>query len=194
MTIRRAPLSSLCPLILCLVSSQVKAQTSPTSASALPRVRLVDVTNGRPLVTGALTGRAGDTLLIMPDSTEGEPQRFSLSSTLRVEHSIGMQRRTMQGFGVGALIGGITGALIGASSSNKKPDCPPDQLICGNFGPSPSASGGAVLLALPGAIIGAIAGYNTLREGWVAADDDRTRLTVAPLSRGGLRIGAAVTF
>jgi hypothetical protein len=55
------------------VSSQVKAQTSPTSASALPRVRLVDVTNGRQQVTGVLTGRAGDTLLIMPDSADGEP-------------------------------------------------------------------------------------------------------------------------
>lgn len=194
MTIHHTLRASLCPLILCLLSAQVKAQTSPTPISAHPRVRLVDMTSGRPLVTGALTGRVGDTLLIMPDSSEGEPQRFSLSSTLRVEHSIGMQRRTMQGFGVGALIGAISGALMGASSSNKKPDCPPDQLICGNFGPSVSASGGAVLLALPGAIIGAIAGYNTQREGWVPADDDRTRLTVAPLSRGGLRIGAAVTF
>jgi hypothetical protein len=191
MTLRSIGLAAVSILLLS-VAPQLHAQAS--AAASPTRVRLVDVTNGRPLVTGALTGRAGDTLLIMPDSTEGEPQRFSLSSMLRVEHSIGMQRRTMQGFGVGALIGGITGALIAASSSSKQPTCPPDQLICGNFGPSVSASGGAVLLALPGAIIGAIAGYNTQREGWVAADDDRTRLTVAALSRGGLRIGSAVTF
>lgn len=183
--------ASLCPLILCLLSAQVKAQTSSTPVLAHPRVRLVDVTSGRPQVTGVLTGRVGDTLFIMADSTEAEPQRFTVTSSHRIEHSVGMQRRTLEGFGSGLVLGAMAGVLIGLTTYES---CEESDDPCLDFGRGFSVGVGAVVLAVPSAIIGAIAGHKTRREGWVSGSESRTRISVAPLQRGGLRVGAAVAF
>jgi hypothetical protein len=185
-----------CPIGLAAVSAlllsmapDLRAQASPESPPT--RVRLVDVTSGRPLVTGALTGRVGDTLFIRPDSAQGEPQRYSLTATHRFEHSVGSKRRTLEGFGAGLLFGAMAGALIGAASHEP---CALEEGPCLDFGRSFDIGMGVVVFSVPSAIIGSVVGYNTFRETWRPVRSDRTRLSLAPHPRGGLRVAAAVTF
>jgi len=184
---RRVGFAIACPLLL--LASLAEAQTSHGSA----RVRLVNTINGRMLVAGTLAGQVGDSVAIVPDSSDGLPQRFAVGTQYRLEHSVGVHRRTMEGFAIGAVAGALAGALIG-TASYQKPNCPPDQLICLDFGKGFSASAGAVVFAVPSAIIGAIAGHNTVREVWRATPADRTRVAFYPVQGGGMRIAAAVTF
>jgi hypothetical protein len=184
---RRFGVAILCPLLF--VASHAQAQTS----NGTTRVRLVNTMNGRTLVAGMLAARMGDSVAIVPDSSDGLPRRFAIATQYRLEQSAGVHRRTMDGFAIGAVAGALAGALIG-TASYRKPTCPPDQLICLDFGRGFSTSAGAVVFAVPSAIIGAIAGYNSHREAWQAVPDDRTRLAFHPLPGGGMRVVAAISF
>jgi len=184
---RRVRFAIACPLLF--LASLAEAQIS----NGTTRVRLVNVKNGRSLVAGTLAGQIGDSVAIVPDSSDGLPQRFVVGAQYRLEHSAGIFRRTGEGFALGALLGASAGALYG-TTTYRRPDCPRDEDFCRDLGSSASSSGYALLFGVAGAVLGAVSGHNTVREVWRSRPDDRTRVAFRPAKGGGVRVAALVTF
>ena len=112
----------------------------------------------------------GDTLTVPQDSM----------TTLEV----GMGRRSQAGVGAG--IGGLTGAVIGATVSLATCD--------GFFPPHVCALVGGLVFGAGGALVGAIVGANKKTERWVSVPLNRLRVSYGPLHDGRLGIGASVRF
>jgi len=97
---------------------------------------------------------AGDTVII--SSAAAIRTVWVITAQNRLEVSAGMHRRTLRGIGRGFLFGAATGAAIGLLTY-REPDCS-QSFVCLDFGPGFAALAGAVVLGVPGMVIGAIAG------------------------------------
>ncbi len=111
----------------------------------------------------------------------------SLDSVRSLEVSLGTHSRFWDGAGVGAVVGGVGLALVGAASAAS---C--QGFIC--FSPAAVAAGGLVAGGLIGGLLGGIVGGTIVTDRWVSVPlgGDRISLRVAPGGRLGL--GASWAF
>lgn len=131
------------------------------------------------LIVGWLVRQTIDSVVIVPDSllSQRTERVFVLGRQHRLEQSAGLRRRTLRGMGTGLLLGAAGGGILGAWTWA----CPPYSLIC--FSRGISAAAGAVLLALPGLVVGGIVGGQKTHEAWRPMGDRQEA------SSGRLRIG-----
>ena len=181
--------------LLALITASILLAHRADGQGAAPgqRVRLMVSGSKRPLVVGQFIRQANDSIVIRPDSAlrpEGE-RAFLLERGHRVEQSVGFRRRTLKGVGVGLLAGATTGGVVGALTYSK-PDCSSD-FICFDFGRGFSAFAGAMVLALPGMVIGGIIGASEKHEAWRRADP-AVRALIAPTAKGGVQLAASMSF
>ena len=112
----------------------------------------------------------GDTLTVPQDSI----------TTLEVS----MGRRSQAGVGAG--IGGLTGAVIGATVSLATCD--------GFFPPHVCALVGGLVFGAGGALVGVIVGANKKTERWVSVPLNRLRVSFGPLHAARFVVGMSVRF
>lgn len=179
------PASFLIAILCALVPQFLQGQQLPASGS---RVRVVDPPPyGQPVAIGTFVRLAGDSIIIT-DST-GALHQVHLGRGRRWEVSEGMRRHNLRGMGIGLLVGAGIGAAIGLASY-EKPDCSQQQFLCLDFGPGVAAAAGAVMFAVPGMVIGGIAG-SAKREQWRRVPQG-TSLIVAPTAARTVRVGLSL--
>jgi hypothetical protein len=113
---------------------------------------------------GILRGLEGNTVTLETEREALLP--LQLSPTVRLEISRGTKSNAGRGAGLGALIGGVGLAVVGATG------CDGGWL---EPGPGACALGGAVLGAGAGALVGLIIGSMSKEERWVEVDWTRQR-------------------
>lgn len=127
-----------------------------------------------------------DTLLLQV--VPPETLAVALAAVTRLEVSTARGRNTGQGAAIGGLIGLASGVLMGAASG----DDPPGFF---SFTAGDKALILGVGLAIPGLVIGALVGSQTISDRWtsvpVGAVQATPGLQVGP---GGARLGVAVSF
>ncbi len=178
-------------LIVLVLASITLAQSARGQVSSPGyRVRIMESHSRRPLIVGWLVRQTIDSVVIVPDSllSQGTERVFVLGRQHRLEQSAGLRRRTLRGMRTGLLVGAAGGGILGASTWA----CPPDSLIC--FSRGISAAAGAVLLALPGLLVGGIVGGQKTHEAWRPIGDRGVRVAIAPTAKRGVQLTATTSF
>jgi hypothetical protein len=179
---RRIALTLACWLLPGTVAAQYAAAPGA-------RVRVVNVSSSAPVLTGRLMRIAGDTVTI---SSAGAIQTaLLLTPEHRLEVSAGTHGRTLRGIGLGFLTGAAVGAAVGLATY-KKSDC--TGLCVLDFGPGATALAGAVLVSVPGMLIGGIVGANVTRETWRLVEHRPIRVGVAPAGHRGVLLTLSLPF
>lgn len=112
------------------------------------------------------------------------------SDITALDISIGHRRRGMEGFGLGALIGGGFGIFLGLASGD-------DEAGFIQFSAEEKAALAGVVLGVTGAIVGLLAGLGSRTDVWQPTSRARLHPTVFPTVTGdafGLRVGLAFRF
>ena len=203
------------PTVLYLVvtvlvpNSLVRAQ-SPGSLPPGTRIRITAPSALTPArQTGSVLALRSDTLLLQPDGG-AESLALPLAAVTELEVGHRGHRSTGTGFLLGVLVGGATGAGVGAAAYQNPKPCPSSQSYCG-FGNLTSRGVDATVLGvlggLVGGIVGAFVGHAHQSESWqqvplalrAAQDGAASRhlgITTNPAGRGvalsiGLPFGGA---
>ncbi len=144
------------------------------------RVRVVDVQRRTAVLTGELIRTAGDTVTILTtDWRTGATQTvLVVGAQHRLEVSAGTHRSTGRGIGLGFLVGAAIGGVVGITSQ------PTGGIL--DPGRGGRAVAAAVLLGVPGMVIGGMVGHATKVDDWRPADRLPVRVGIAPSSRGVL--------
>jgi len=167
-------------VILCIAAvlspHPARAQAARDSA-AFPSGTRVRVTAPGVLTPSRQSGRVltsrSDTLSLQPDGGAA-PFALPWAAVTNLEVSRGRRRSTLNGFAIGALVGGVSGAVIGAATYQEtKPSagCPGTEDFC-ITGPlfDIGRGGSAALLgglgALVGGVTGALIGHAHERDMW----------------------------
>lgn len=155
---------------------------------ALPagtRVRVFDPARSTIVAVGALARLTADSVTIV--DTSGS-RTVALSGRRRVETSLGRHRRVGQSMAGGAAVGGVIGLVLGAATWEP---CPPEAWVCLTPSRAQTALLSGVLLAVPGALLGALAGSRE-RERWQRVPRS-VPISVIP-ERGGARVAVSIGF
>lgn len=167
------------------------AQGAPSAG----RVRVVELTTGRAVIVGQLVRRSSDSLLIVADTVvvwngtekviiQGSEQMFILGEQHRLEHSAGIRGRTLEGMGIGLLVGTAGGALLGAATYSERDF----------FGRGFSATVAAIMGGGTGILLGATFGANAKHELWRPLAEQGARVAIAPTAKGGVQLRGAMAF
>ena len=181
---RRIALALACILL----PDTVAAQYAVTPGA---RVRVVDASRAGPPLTGQLIRMAGDTVII--SSAAATQTALVVTPEHRFEVSSGRHGRTLRGIGLGFLAGAAVGAALGLALY-EKPDCTPNVFLCLDVGPGASAAAGAVLVGVPGLLIGGIVGANFHHETWRLVEHQPFRVGVAPAGHRGVLLTLSLPF
>ncbi len=120
-----------------------------------------------------------DTLVM---ESNGDIIALPLDSVTTLEVSVGRKSHA----GVGAGIGGLTGAVIGATVSLATCD--------GFFPPHVCALVGGFVFGAGGALVGVIVGASKKTERWVSVPLNRLRVSFGPLHDARFVVGMSVRF
>jgi hypothetical protein len=182
-------------LVSVLLTPALSAQqvTAPGS-----RVRVVGG-DRQPMASGAFVRLAGDTVVVT--TAAGTTQALIVPPGYHVEESVGMRRRTLRGMGIGLVAGAAAGAILGAASYRKMPcnwPCVegPSNPFGSGIGPnSPGemAVAGAVVLGVPGMVIGGIIGGRQ-REWWVPVNTLAPRVVLLPAGLRSVALTVSTNF
>lgn len=93
--------------------------------------------------------------------------------------------------GIGLLLGAGAGALLGAATY-RRPDCS-QSFICLDFGPGVAAAAGAVVLGVPGMVVGAFAG-SSKRERWRPLGTLAPRAALLPTGSRSAALAVSISF
>lgn len=195
-----------CAMVSALVLAGL-AFTQDAGAQGAPsagRVRVVELTTGRAVIVGQLVRRSSDSILIIADTVvvwngtdkviiQGSEQMFILGEQHRLEHSAGIRGRTLNGMGIGLLVGTAGGALLGAATY-RAPDCGPEAIICLDFGRGFSATVAAIMGGGTGILLGATFGASAKYELWRPLAERGARVAIAPTAKGGVQLRGAMAF
>ena len=179
---RRIALAMACILLPVTVAAQYAAAPGA-------RVRVVNVSNAAPVLTGQLIRMAGDTVIV--SSATAIQTSMVVTPAHRFEVSTGRHGRTLRGIGLGFLAGAAVGAILGFALYEES-DC--TGLCVLDFSQGESALLGAVGLGVPGILIGGIVGANLKHETWRIIELQPIRVGVAPAGRRGLLLALSLAF
>ena len=191
----------MCTRMTALAAALVAAAPRPLGAQrergdSLPvapgaRVRLTIVAGGgepRSRVVGRWVGQSSATLSL--SASAAGVREFPRGTVERVEVSRGRARGrgALRGAGLGLLAGAAVGAWWGAAVISEGNDC---YQVCSR---GAGAVVGAVLLGVPGAVIGTVAGTLTAGERWRRVDGARLRVGLGPARDGGATVALRLSF
>ena len=168
---------SIVPLLLGAQSGQTIDRLAPGS-----RVRIT--APGKPARPATLIVRRPDTLLVRWDDSIGS-EPVPLADISRLDVSLGQHRSVRRNAGIGALIGVVGGAILGAATYSPCTDtgllaCYMEPDSRGQAAVYGGAAGGAL-----GVVVGALTGLPK-RERWepVTTSAARAAMSIAPSERG----------
>ncbi len=156
------------------------------------RVRLEVSSLGR--ITGTLVAWEPDTLVVREDGqAEGLRLIILADSVSRID--VRRERRmTLEGAGVGLLVGTLLAVTASPDGVDENGDCTP--LACLAYKVSPKLDTRIAVLGLVGALVGALAGVivgsETKTHTWSRVPLER--LDVGPAPGGGLAFGVRISF
>jgi hypothetical protein len=128
-----------------------------------------------------------DTLFL--DVAPAETLAVALASVTRLDVRTGRHRNIGRGAAIGTFSGVAAGVMLGYIAG----DDPPDEWIRSSA--SEKAVIGAVLLAAPGMVIGALVGAITVSDRWTSVPLGVARATPSlQMGRRGTRLGVSVSF
>jgi len=150
------------------------AQHAPVSPGT--RVRIVAPSVARDQLVGTIRATGKDTL-VLDVADRASPFALPFARVETLEVSRGRHSHTLQGLGVGFLIGAVVGAAAGSS-------CEGDW-VC------PGPAGGALVLGVVAAVPGAVIGALARSERWESVPLDRMSVTGGP---SGLALALSLRF
>ncbi|HEX6537139.1 MAG TPA: hypothetical protein VF041_21335 [Gemmatimonadaceae bacterium] len=158
----------------------------PASVGPGTRVRVTSPFVRRQVATVASVST--ESMAIVPEQPPRDTLAILLVELQRLEVSQGWKRDTWRGVGVGAVAGGITGAVIGAVTY-RRPECDEGAFGCSvaDFGPGGQAAIAGALGAIAGAVVGGVIGSLHTSEHWRGV---KLQLSVGPAA--GRRVGVAL--
>ncbi|MGQ0712845.1 MAG: hypothetical protein ACT4PJ_03830 [Gemmatimonadaceae bacterium] len=176
----------VCTALLALARAASLRAQADAARLVGARVRVAFTAPGSPhgfhVVVGDLVAVTDSTLSIRPPGSTMH-ETISTSSVQGFEVRTGRDRG--RGAGFGALIGLGSGLIIGYALGD---DCGPDEFIC--FDRDETMLGGGFVGAAIGGLIGLAVGRG---DRW-AVRSVPGRVSVVPLSGGGVRLGASLRF
>jgi hypothetical protein len=185
MRARRIALTLACLLLPGTVAAQYAAAPGA-------RVRVVNVSNAAPVLTGQLIRMAGDTVIV--SSATAIQTSMVVTSAHRFEVSTGRHGRTLRGIGIG-LLAGVAVGTVAAYATYEEPECAPDSWFCLDFGGrGTEVAAGGILGGVSGMLIGGIVGATFRRETWRLIDHQPIRVGVAPTSHRGALLTLSLAF
>ena len=134
--------------------------------------------------TGTVASVNSDSLVLNVNN-EGTFATIPLGTVSRLQLSTGRGGAGTRGAAYGALAGAGLGIIFGIALCNSTEGS--------TNSPGACAVGGAVLVAIPGAVLGLMLGHSLGREGWVDVPVAGIALSVAPVA-GGVGLGITVQF
>ena len=183
-----AVLPSLASLSALLIAGSAGAdQRVPVSLGERIRISPTVLASGS--IEGVLVNLEGDTL-VMAIESDSQAVVLALGSVRTFEVSRRVTHKASYA-GIGLLVGAGIGAMIGASTYRPcQPE--PGDWICIDMGRSGSAAAGAIVVGVPLAIIGLLAGMRESQQ-WIPLDPAKLRLTWLPDDRGAT-VSALIRF
>ena len=170
--------------LACIVPAhQAAAQTVMPGA----RVRVVDAASSNPLMVGQLGRLVGDSVTILSAAnlaSSGSQTTWVVGGQHRLEVRTVLRRRTGRGVLIGALLGAPIGAAIGFATRQGGDD----------LGLATSVFGGAIMLAIPGMVIGGRIGHHVTTTTWRQVDHPPVRVGIAPALGRGVLLSASIAF
>jgi len=186
--VRSLPAFACCLAALAVSRPALCAQARPPRLEPGARVRLDAPSLGR--ITGTLVAWEPDTLVVREDGqAEGLNLIVLADSVSRID--VRRERRmTLEGVGVGLLVGTLVAVTASPDWVDENGDCTP--LACRVYQISPNLDTRIAVLGLVGALAGAIAGSETKTHTWSHVPLERLHVGAAP--GGGLAFGARIPF
>ena len=185
---RSLPAFACCLAALAVSRPAWCAQARPPRLEPGARVRLDVPSLGR--ITGTLVTWEPDTLVVREDGqAEGLGLIILADSVSRID--VRRERRmTLEGAGVGLLVGTLLAVTASPDWVDDNGDCTP--LACLAYKVSPNLDTRIAVLGLVGALAGAIAGSETKTHTWSRVPLER--LHVSPAQGDGLAFGVRISF
>lgn len=134
--------------------------------------------------TGTVASLSSDSL-VLDVNNEGTFASIPLGSVSRLQLSKGRGGAGTRGAAYGALAGAGVGAVFGIVLCNTTEGS--------TNSPGACALGGALIISIPGALLGLMLGHSLGREGWVDVPVEGIAVSVGPAA-GGVGIGITVQF
>ena len=186
--VRSLPAFACCLAALAVSPPALCAQAPPPRLEPGARVRLDVSSLGR--ITGTLVAWEPDTLVVKEDGqAEGLRLIILADSVSRID--VRRERRmTLEGAGVGLLVGTLFAVTASPDWVDENGDCTP--LVCLAYKVSPKLATRIAVLGLVGALAGVIAGSETKTHTWSRVPLER--LDVGPAPGGGLAFGVRISF
>jgi hypothetical protein len=186
---RAVAVTCLAAVLLCLTAAPLFAQDQrPAEVGSRVKVTLL---SPKSTVRGTLVGRVGDSIEVQAASPgDAAPTRIPLQNVRRLEVSVGQLHPVGRRMLLGAGIGGLTGALLGAVAPVCKPaggwfDC-----FLAPTTRSESVAFYTVFIGASGLLTGVVAGAIG-HEGWVPASVSGWQPVVAVRS-GRVSVGLSL--
>jgi len=180
-----------------LIFALVVGVSSAEAQSAAPvvggsRVRITSPAMGLRSAEGTVQEVTQDALVVLFHNPR-RSGRIDRADITAMEISVGRERRALRGMGIGALVGGGTGAVLGLMSGDDPADC---WLLC--FSAEEKAAMFGIGLGLTGAVTGLLAGLLVRHDVWSPTEDGQRppvdfALRPVPV-RGGTAVQVGVTF
>ena len=182
------PITFLVAVLAVTPLSTVNAQGSmPVKAG--DRVRVAFGTSEcQPCLAVGLVAAFSTDSVALAVGNRTDTLRLPIASVTRFEVSRGRKSKTLSGMGIGAAIGVGTGAILGAIATSG--ECLFESDPC----PGAGAVAGAVLLGVPGLLVGTIVGALTKSDRWEEVPLDQLRVSIAPQRDGSFGLGFSVAF
>jgi hypothetical protein len=149
-------------VILWALSPQLSAQAVP-GLSVGQRVRIVGGANAEPVI-GTLIARRSDSLVI---GRERDTIAVGRSNLLFVERSLGTRHEVKKAMRIGAVVGASLGAIASAATWKPCEETVPGSCFFSTDNVRDAAVVGGIIYAVPGLLVGAIAGLVIKSEKWV---------------------------
>ncbi len=164
------------------------AQAGPPRLEPGARVRLDAPSLGR--ITGTLVAWEPDTLVVREDGQAAGLNLIILADSVSRIEVRRERRMTLEGAGVGLLVGTLVAVTASPDWVDENGECTP--LACLAYKVSPNLDTRIAVLGLVGALAGAIVGSETKTLTWSRVPLER--LDVGPAPGGGLAFGVRISF
>lgn len=180
--------------VLLIAVAAVPVVPSITSAQAAPGIYVgARIRSNAGTVwqgTGTVVEARRDSLVVKSDPS-GAPVVLRRLDIRELEIHAGERRNARKGLTVGLLAGAGTGALIGFASGDDK--CRNEGFGCWFALTAPEKAGIlGIVFGGVGAVAGAVTGYLTKSDKWIAADANK--VNVSPIIGGAGRVGVSLQF
>jgi hypothetical protein len=174
-------------LLVAVVGSSAAVAQEPAPLQPGQRVRVRSTVAHAPVLTGAVESIGRDTLIVRREdgAAAGVATAIPFSGIAQLQVSQGRHSRWVRGMLIGAGVGAVAGAIIGAATYDE------DDWL---FSTGENAVLGALLFTPIGALTGAVIGLQVKTERWEGVPLDRVRPAVGGGAHGRVSFGIAVAL